>query len=345
LSQDQSGPERLVVIGGSAGSIEVLSGLIGGLPADLPAAVLIAIHISPENRSRLPQILGRSGLLPAQHAVEGEAILAGRVYVAPPDHHLLVGPGHLHLSRGPRENGHRPAIDPLFRSAAHFYRHAVTGVVLSGGADDGAAGVVAIKKNGGTSIAQNPKEAIHPRMPQSAIETGMVDAVLSIPELVKYLADRTVPVVAAVPDLRSEDPAHEDNMKLPPDDPMGDPSEYTCPECHGTLFEVQSEHMKRFRCRIGHAYSEKSLEAEQAGTVETTLWTAVRSLEERAALLYDLADRMRRRGIEGSAVRMEGQAEEAQRGAGQIRQLISQGSLSVLDHNEAGLSQEDQPTG
>lgn len=329
------------MIGGSAGSIEVLTTLIGGLPADLPAAVLIAIHISPEARSRLPEILGRAGILPATHAVDGEPILAGRVYVAPPDHHLVVGPGQIHLSRGPRENGHRPAIDPLFRSAAHYYRHAVTGVVLSGGADDGAAGVVAIAAAGGTSVAQNPNDAIHPRMPQSSIETGMVDAALSIPGIVKYLVEREVPVVAAVPDLEADDPVRQDRMKLPPDEQVGDPSPYTCPECHGTLFQVESELVPRFRCRIGHAYSRKSLEAEQAATVETALWTAIRSLEERAALLYDLAGRMRRRDIEASAVRMESQAVEAERGADQIRDLIRRGSLSALDHDESGRSPEE----
>lgn len=340
MSPEQPAPERLIVVGGSAGSIEVLTTIIAGLPADLPAAVLIAIHISPEARSRLPQILGRAGILPAQHAVDGKPILAGRIYVAPPDHHLIVGPGKIHLSRGPRENGHRPAIDPLFRSAAHFYRHAVTGVVLSGGADDGSAGVVAIAEAGGTSVVQNPDEAIHPRMPQSSIETGMVDAVLSIPGIVKYLVEREVPVVAAVPDLEAEDPV-DDEMDLPPDEPVGDASPYTCPECHGTLFQVESEHLPRFRCRIGHAYSQKSLEAEQAATVETTLWTAIRALEERAALLRDLAGRMRRRYIEASAVRMENQAAEAERGAEQIRDLIRQGSLSVMDHDEAGRSPEE----
>jgi two-component system chemotaxis response regulator CheB len=341
MSAEQRAPERLIVIGGSAGSIEVLTTLIGGLPADLPAAVLIAIHISPEARSHLPQILGRAGILPATHAVDGEPILAGRIYVAPPDHHLVVGPGQIHLSRGPRENGHRPAIDPLFRSAAHYYRHAVTGVVLSGGADDGSAGVVAIAAAGGTSVAQNPDDAIHPRMPQSAIETGMVDAVLSIPGIVKYLVEREVPVVAAIPDLEAEDPVSVDRMKLPPDEPAGSPSPYTCPECHGTLFQVESELVPRYRCRIGHAYSQKSLEAEQAATVETALWTAIRSLEERAALLYDLAARMRRREIESSAVRMENQAAEAERGADQIRDLIRRGSLSVLDHDGSGRTPEE----
>lgn len=199
MESEEPVPQRLIVVGGSAGSIEVLGDLVGGLPAGLPAAVLIAIHISPELRSRLPQILGRAGILPVRHAVDKEPISAGRIYVAPPDHHLLVGPGHLHLSRGPRENGHRPAIDPLFRSAAQFYRRTVTGVVLSGGADDGSAGVVAIKAAGGTSVAQDPKDAIHPRMPQSAIETGAVEAVLSIPEIVKYLVEKTIPVVSPVP--------------------------------------------------------------------------------------------------------------------------------------------------
>ncbi len=333
------------MVGGSAGSIEVLGDVVGGLPADLPAAVLIAIHISPNVRSRLPQILSRAGVLPVQHAVDDEPILAGRIYVAPPDHHLLVGPGHLHLSRGPRENGHRPAIDPLFRSAAQFYRHTVTGVVLSGGADDGSAGVVAIRAAGGTSVAQDPTGAIHPRMPQSAVETGAVEAVLSIPELVRYLVEKTVPPVSPVPVPDVDDPGHLDNMKLPPDDPATRPSPFTCPECHGTLFEVESDELKRYRCRIGHAYSQTSLEGEQAATVETTLWTAIRALEERAALLHDVANRTRGRGIETSAVRVEGRAAEAEWGAGQIRDLIAHGSLSVLDHDEAGLSPEDKSAG
>jgi two-component system chemotaxis response regulator CheB len=339
-SASQGTAERVIVIGGSAGSIEGLTLLIGGLPAELPSAVLVTVHTSPQARSLLPQILERAGMLPAQHAVDGEALLAGRIYVAPPDHHLLVGPGHMHLSRGPRENGHRPAIDPLFRSAAHFYGQAATGVVLSGGADDGSAGAVALKDAGGTTVAQAPAEALHPRMPESAIETGKIDATLKVLEIAKFLVENSMQVVSGTID-GAGDPAHGDNMALPADNPVGNPSPYTCPECHGTLFTVESDEVRRYRCRIGHAYSQKSLEAEQAATVETTLWTAVRALEERAALLYDLADRMRRRGIEGSAMRMERQADEARRGAEQIRNLIGQGSLSVLDHDEAGLTPED----
>lgn len=340
MSKTQGAAERVIVIGGSAGSIEGLTTLLGGLPAELPAAVLITVHTSPQARSLLPQILGRAGMLPVEHAVEGEPLLAGRVYVAPPDHHLLVGPGHMHLSRGPRENGHRPAIDPLFRSAAQYYGRSVTGVILSGGADDGSAGVVAIKNAGGATLAQTPSDALHPRMPESAIETGRVDAQLKIIEIAKFLAENPTP--AGSPASTADDQAHEGVMALPPDNRVGDPSPYTCPECHGTLFTVEeSAEVRRYRCRIGHAYSQKSLEAEQAATVETTLWTAVRALEERAALLYDLADRMRRRGIDGSALRMERQADEARRGAEQIRNLIGQGSLSVLDHDEAGLTPEE----
>jgi two-component system chemotaxis response regulator CheB len=246
----------------------------------------------------------------------------------------------MHLSRGPRENGHRPAIDPLFRSAAQHYGRSVTGVVLSGGADDGSAGVVSIKNAGGVTLAQAPSDALHPRMPESAIDTGKIDAQLKILDIAKFLAENPTP--AGAPTSAPDDPAHSSVMALPPDNPSGDPSPYTCPECHGTLFTVQeSDEVRRYRCRIGHAYSQNSLEAEQAATVETTLWTAVRALEERAALLYDLADRMKRRGIEGSAVRMEHQAHEARRGAEQIRNLIGQGSLSVLDHDESGLTPEE----
>jgi len=337
-SEVRSHARHLVVVGGSAGSVEALIKLVGALPGDFPAAVLIAMHVAPEARSMLPRILTRAGPLPAEHARDGERIEAGRIYIAPPDHHLLVTGGHIHLSRGPRENGHRPAADPLFRSAAHSFGPRVTAVVLSGGADDGAAGLVTVKELGGVAVAQDPHGALHPSMPESAIDTGLVDEVLDVSDIWQLLVARTTdPVPGSMGPGETDEPDEpESRRQLPADEPAGRPSSYTCPECHGTLFEVEDKRFQRYRCRIGHAYSPKSLEADQAKAVEDVLWTAVRALEERQALLVDIAQRLRRRGSESVAGRMEAEAADAQAGLDQIRNLLAKGSLTALDHDRSG---------
>jgi len=326
---------HLVVVGGSAGSVEALIKLVGALPGDFPAAVLIAMHVAPDARSMLPRILTRAGPLQAEHARDGEQIEVGRIYIAPPDHHLLVTEGHIHLSRGPRENGHRPAVDPLFRSAAHSFGPRVTAVVLSGAADDGAAGLVTVKEHGGATVAQDPHQALHPSMPESAIDTGLVDAVLDVSDIWQLLVARTTDQAPGSMGPGEPDEP-ETRRQLPADDPAGRPSSYTCPECHGTLFEVKDKRFQRYRCRIGHAWSPKSLEADQAKAVEDVLWTAVRALEERQALLVDIAQRLRRRGSESVAGRMEAEAADAQAGLDQIRNLLAKGSLTALDHDRSG---------
>jgi two-component system chemotaxis response regulator CheB len=331
-------PQTLIVVGGSAGSVEPLMTLIGCLPEDLPAAVLVVVHTAPEARSHLPEILSRAGRLDARHGVDGETIEAGRIYVAPPDHHLVVGPGHIHLSRGPRENGHRPAVDPLFRSAAQSFGPRATGVVLSGAADDGAAGLVMIKKRGGVAVVQEPQTALHPGMPESAIAAGTVDTIRNPSDIGLFLvegAGRRIDEAAA-----DSDPAHDDASELPLDDPRLTSAGLACPECSGTLFEEATDELARYRCRIGHAYSPKSLEAEQGKSVENALWTAVRALEERAAFLSDLGERLRKRGGDRSAERMAGQSAHAQAEADQIRLFLSRGPLTVLDQQSPGLSPE-----
>jgi two-component system chemotaxis response regulator CheB len=335
-------PHSLIVVGGSAGSMEPLITLAGCLPDDLPAAVLVAIHTAPEARSHLPEILSRAGLLEARHPVDGESIEAGRIYVAPPDHHLIVGPGHLHLSRGPRENGHRPAVDPMFRSAARSFGNRVTGVVLSGAADDGAAGLVSIKSRGGVTVAQDPRGALHPSMPESAIATGVVDTILSPVGLGPFLVKQAG---RALGESAGRGPMPVDAADLASDDPRLQPTGYACPECSGGLFQVGDGELTRFRCRIGHAYSPKSLEAEQSKSVETALWTAVRALEERADFLSGLSERLRQRGGERSAERMASQAAHARSGADQIKDFLSRGSLTVLGHDPSGRAWSQEPAG
>lgn len=185
----------IVVIGASAGGLWVLEKLVAGLPADLPAAVFIVVHLSAKFPSWLPYILQKSGKLPAVHAVDGAAIEPGRIYVAPPDRHLLVKPEYMRVVLGPKENRFRPAIDPLFRTAALAYGKRVVGVVLSGLLNDGTAGLIDIKEQGGVAIVQDPQEAMFPSMPESAIEHAAVDHILPVADIARvlvHLADEPV---------------------------------------------------------------------------------------------------------------------------------------------------------
>ena len=179
----------IIVMGASAGGVQVLADLIGSLPADLPASIFIVMHLAPFGTSAMPAILSRSGRLAAVHPRDGESIQHGKVYVAPPDHHLLIEPDRVRISQGPTENGHRPAVDVLFRSAAQVYGPRVVGVVLTGNLDDGTAGLALIKKYHGIAVVQDPEEADYPGMPRSAIAQVNVDHILPLAEIGPLLAD------------------------------------------------------------------------------------------------------------------------------------------------------------
>jgi two-component system chemotaxis response regulator CheB len=188
------------VIGASAGGVEALTRLTKRLPADLPAPIFVVLHISPHTPSLLPEILGRAGKLPARHAQDGEEITPGTIYIAPPDHHLLLKAGRIVVARGPRVNNARPAVDPLFRSAARSYGPRVVGVVLSGGLDDGTLGLMDVKHAGGVTLVQDPAEAMFPSMPRSAIENVVVDRVLPVEDIAALLA--RLARTPVVPDVR-----------------------------------------------------------------------------------------------------------------------------------------------
>jgi two-component system chemotaxis response regulator CheB len=314
----------VIVVGASAGGVDALSAVVAGLPADLPAAVLVVLHVSPRGKSVLPHILESRGRLPAHHAVDGERLEAGRVYVAPPDQHLVVHPGRVGVTGEPKENGVRPSVDTMFRSAAHAYGPAVVGVVLSGTLDDGTAGLMAIKHHGGVAVVQDPAEALFPSMPASAARFADPDHIVpldKVPSLLVGIVEEWSEQQRAGAPQRSRD-EHDQPTAARAEAQHGDPSEFTCPECGGTLWEQQEGDLLRFRCRVGHAYSTESLLADQREALEGALWGAVVALEERADLATRLSRRMQQSRPHRGA-RYNREANDARRRAGLVREAIA----------------------
>jgi two-component system, chemotaxis family, protein-glutamate methylesterase/glutaminase len=324
------GRRDVVVVGASAGGVEALRQLVAGLPSDFPAAVLVVLHVPPTGTSALPRILDRAGPLPARHAREGDQLQPGQILVAAPDQHLIVYDGALTLSSGPRENGHRPAVDVLFRTAAAALGPRVIAVVLSGALDDGAAGMVAVKLRGGVGICQDPAEALHASMPSAAIQAAAVDEVAPaarIPALLSKLVLEEVPDQAPMaPELMRTEArmADFDLESMVDTDHPGRPAGYTCPDCHGPLFEIVEGDLLRFRCRVGHAWSMASLVAQQSNALQGALWTALRALEEKAALTRRLGERAEGQGHLLSSEVFSSESEEVLRAAAALRDLIEQ---------------------
>ena len=318
-------PEHIVVVGGSAGALEQALTMARGLPADFPAALFLVIHFPATARSMLPALLSRSGPLPANHAVDGEAILPGRIYVAPPDSHLVLSGQRIRLHRGPRENGHRPAIDPLFRSAAESFGSRVIGVILSGNLSDGTAGLQTIRRRGGRSLVVDPDLVMHDSMPRHAINRVPVSRVAppdqiaaAISELIAEPWKEVAPVNESDAMNASEAEVVEQDRRRNP----GIPSTYACPECHGTLWELEDGDVLSFRCRIGHAFSADALVSEADEALEAALWTALRALEEHAALARRMAANALDHGRQRSATLFREKAEKAERHASVLRNLL-----------------------
>ncbi len=319
----------IIVIGASAGGVEALLQLVSQLSHDLPATVFIVLHVSPLSRSVLPILLDKRGALPAKHAQEGEVFLRGHIYVAPPDHHLTLGQDNVMcVRRGPHENGFRPSVDTLFRSAADVFQERVVGVVLSGMLDDGTAGLEDIKRNGGAAVVQDPTDAVFPAMPQSALDHVAVDFVLPIGEIAARLAllarDSAAEgeSTAMREELEPEEKVRRDVVAQERDQRGEQPSTFTCPECGGVVWEQQEEGLLRYRCHVGHVYSVESFLAGQANKLEETLWTALRALEESASVHRRLATRMEQGGHQFSATRFRDQADLSHQHAGRLRQML-----------------------
>ena len=291
----------IVVIGASAGGLEALKQILSALPSELDAAILIVLHTANHAESLLPLILQRVSKLPVVHPCDGDPLLPARVYVAPPGFHMLVEEGFVRVLQGPRENLHRPAIDPLFRSAAAAYGPRVIGIVLTGMLDDGTAGLMVVKSSGGQAIVQDPDSALYPPMPKSALANvpdAHVASLSRIPALLLHSISTPLPAGVVYPEktlssaVKETRIAEVDMDEISNDEArLGHPSPYGCPDCGGVLWEIEENGFLRFRCRVGHALTAKYLGAEQRHAVETALWEALRALEESASLHRRMAER------------------------------------------------------
>jgi two-component system chemotaxis response regulator CheB len=286
----------LVLVGASLGGLEAIQRLLSGLPKDFKATVLFVLHIAPNSLGYLSSILQRSSTLPVAPAADGEPLRPGHVFVAVPDHHLMIEGDRMRLTRGPRESHARPSIDVLFRSAAYHAGPRAIGVVLSGKLDDGTAGLWAIKDKGGIAIVQSPDEAAYPAMPSSALRHVAVDYTLTIEEIAERLPTLTQEAVPDQEPLHMENTPMQTELEIAHGDRerphavrnLGSQSFYSCPECHGTMVRIQEGPIQRFRCHTGHAFSIQALAAEQPDQVEKALWSALAQIEEHYELLREM---------------------------------------------------------
>lgn len=289
-----STPET-VVIGASAGGLDALAVLLTQLDRGFPVPVLVVLHVAAEATGRHARLLDRSCPLAVVLAQDGEAVVPGRVYIAPPDRHFLVerqGEDGVRvcLARGPKENRSRPAIDPLFRSALVAYGPRTVGVLLTGLLDDGVAGLGAIARAGGITMVQDPDDALYPDMPQNALEAVEVEHVLPLHQmgraLYRILREPVRDTKAVPPSIVIETKiAQRAESNMPAEEAIGTPAPYACPACSGPLWQINDETVDRFRCHVGHAYTARTLLADQDEQIERALWAALRTLEERAHLL------------------------------------------------------------
>ncbi len=320
----------IVVIGASAGGVAAIRTLSAALPPQFGAAVFVVLHIGA-HRSELPWLLNQTGPLPACHPGDGDPIQAGHIYVAPPDHHMLVEPGCVRLTRGPRENWARPAVDPLFRSAAHAYGPGVTGIILTGGLNDGTAGLFEVKRHGGTTVVQDPDEAADPSMPRSALKHVAVDHCLplaGIAALLSSLIPAVVPLVAG----RGSAGAPADSVRpvapgkrrgrMTAEYKLDDPVAVTCPDCGGALLRTELGTLTQFRCHIGHVYTAEVMVAAQFAALEWDLEAAMRSLSERGELCRQMADKAGTAGDTDMAAQWAAAMREAKDRTGVMRELL-----------------------
>ncbi|AZO12068.1 MULTISPECIES: chemotaxis protein CheB [unclassified Mesorhizobium] len=328
-----------IVIGASAGGIEPLKRIVSDLPPDLPAAVFVVVHIGQV--SYLPEILDRAGALKASVAKNGATAQTGNIYVAPPGFHLLLHGDHMMLRRGPRENLARPAIDPLFRSAALSHGASVVGVLLSGALSDGTAGLRAIKAVGGLAVVQHPKDALVPAMVENALHYAEIDHCLPAAELGGLLgqlaSEPAGETFAAPPGVRLEAAiAAQEHSTMKDEDRLGELSVFTCPECHGPLWEIEDGDMLRYRCHTGHAFTADAVMEAQAIEADEILWSLLRAHQQRAAFARRMAERERTRDRSALAREFGQRAREYEADAAVIERILESRRVQVPDDGAVG---------
>jgi two-component system chemotaxis response regulator CheB len=348
------GTRNIIVIGASAGGFEALKELVKELPADLQASIFIVWHMSPDVTGILPQVLNRIGKLPAVNAVDGEPIEPRRIYVAPPDHHLLLANHHVRVTKGPKENRFRPAVDPLFRSAAYSHGERVIGVILSGALDDGTAGLWTIKRHGGIAIVQDPLDAEFPSMPKNALREVKVDYAVPISQMAELLVHLSKEQVAEPSRVVMEDDeltqfeirtalegkATMEIMKY------GALTPYTCPDCHGVLFRLKDANQPRFRCHTGHAFSADSLLSTVTESIEESLWNAIRCIDESVILLNHMGGHFANNGQANLGAIYFKKALEAEERGNIIREAVTRNERMSNDslREKADVESEAQPS-
>ncbi|MFL6499792.1 MAG: chemotaxis protein CheB [Candidatus Udaeobacter sp.] len=312
---------NIIVIGTSAGGVQTLCDLTKYLPQDLDASIFVVMHIGSE--TMLPEILSSRGNLPAVIAEHGKEYKRGHIYCAPANCHLSIKDHVTALKRGPRENGHRPAIDVLFRSAAREHRAKVVGVLLTGGRDDGTAGLYAIKARGGVAIVQNPDEAVMPDMPRNALNMVDVDFCLPVREIAEVLVQlangNAIDITETSNGNVVEDETAADEASA---EPPGDQIPVACPECNGPLYEVKDGELAHFQCFVGHRFSPQSLGEQHTEALERALWTASRKLKERIVLHEQLAERKRNKGEDELRKRLEESVVNARQDLKLLREVL-----------------------
>jgi two-component system, chemotaxis family, protein-glutamate methylesterase/glutaminase len=323
---DRNSTRDIIVIGGSAGALGPLVQIAAAMPKDIPASFLVVLHASADSPGLLPRIIGRSSALEVRHAVDGEALERGTMYLAPPDRHLLLRPEGIEVGRGPRENRSRPAIDPLFRTAARSFGPRVVGVLLSGMLNDGTYGLMIIRQSGGIAIVQDPRQAEFPDMPASAIDDVEVDHVLPAIEIANRLKELVEqPVAAEVVPMRRDRESRSGDQEKPESDALDQPGElspFVCPDCGGALWERRHGKLYRYRCHTGHAFTAETLLSGQAEELEAALWAALRTLQENAEMSQRLATRAAEAGRAASAQQHREHANETERRAEVLRRLL-----------------------
>jgi two-component system chemotaxis response regulator CheB len=307
---------RVFIVGASAGGVETVIQLAKGLPADFAGALFVILHMAARTRSFLPEILERAGQISARHAIDGAPIVPGTIYVAPPNYHLIIERGHMHLNLGPKEQHQRPSINVTLRSAALSYAEAAVGVILTGELDDGTAGLWELKRRGGIAIVQNPEEAAFPSMPLSALRDVEADYVAKICDMGPLLAR----LAQAVPVGTRTEGEGTTTMH-------SELTDLTCPDCRGTIWEVTRGKSKEYRCRVGHTFSSKAMLSEHFAAQEKALYAAVVALEEGASLATRLAN-----DFEGPVRdRLRGEAKEHEAQAEALRKILRERSSFSLD--------------